>query len=171
MTYTETQITSSKTIHVILDRLAWLKVKDLTPEELRLIKRRCIFVPKKNKFNPDPIPVQLWEMENKNGIKYLGLPHGYLKSLVDNAHKDTYFDIRDNRNFCKSGSFGMVDWFKLRPGQVPAVRKVIDVLREHGRCILEARTGTGKTPMGQYVRNRLGARAVLPFHKSKLMWV
>lgn len=152
--------------------MAWVRIDDLDKSEENLIKRRCIYVPKKDRFNKDPKPVTLYEEQNIEGKKYLGVPKGYMSNLVEIAHSTTEFKIDDRRNEGKVEQIEFVG--SPRPYQVPIERDVLDGLRNSktfNMGILEASTGAGKTFLGQRMRNRLQVRAVLPFHKAKLMWV
>jgi len=172
--YTTTEIKDSKIIDVTIDRLAWIKKSCLSSAEEKLIKRRCIFVPKKDRFNTDPKPIQLWEEKVDLGIKYLGVPKGYYRDLVDGAHSSTSFNVIDNRSKAMANpNIKFIEGFSLRDYQYPAVRNCLDSLKSSNETILEAATGSGKTIMSQYVRQKLGVRAVLVFHKSKLIktWI
>lgn len=162
----------SKIIHVILDRMAWVLLSDLSESEANLIKRRCIYVPKKDRFNADPKPVTLFEEMIIDGVPYLGIPKGYMTTLIEKASSNTKFEIKDNRNIGRIEPIEFVG--NPRPYQVPIERDLMKGLRDDvgfNMGICEASTGAGKTFLGQRVRNKLSVRAVLPFHKAKLMWV
>ena len=144
----------------------------MSPSEENLIKRRNIYVPKKDRFNKDPKPVTLWEEQVIEGKKYLGIPKGYMVTLIDKAHSSTEFKIDDRRNSHRVEPVEFVGG--PRPYQIPIERDLLQGLRNNksfNMGICEASTGAGKTFLCQRMRNRLQARIVLPFHKGKLMWV
>lgn len=158
-------------IHVVIDCLAWIRVVDVGDTHYQLIKRRSIFVPKTDRYNPNPKPIYAYEEKKIGEYDYIGVGIGYYTRLKEKADNSAVFIEKDNRNFFNGCSKDIV--VKLRPEQLLAIKNVYKEIVTKGQGLLDASTGIGKTVCSQVIRAKLGARAVLPFHKTGLfkVWI
>lgn len=57
----------------------------------------------------------------------------------------------------------------LRPDQEFFTKKIIDHLSEHGSCLAQSETGSGKTVMGLWILSKISKKTLIIVHKEFLM--
>lgn len=149
---------------VLIDSMAHLPLKSVNEQDLFLLKRRLIMVPKANSFEPDPKPIQMYSLEKD----YISIPREYF-------FRTWQYDYEVDWNFSDGCQLQNFEPIKLDPirNQPELVRKMelhLKRYRENKSLggILSAGTGTGKSIMALEIARRLGRATLIIVYKDDL---
>jgi len=134
-----------------------IKKENISVNEQQLIRKELNvkpFVPKSSLIKPIPFPVY---RESKNKLyvpRFYGVDtYGEPDAIVIDDGQDINVDFKG----------------KLRPAQIPIVKKFIKHVKKHGGGLLALHTGFGKTVLALFILSLLKKKTLIIVHKEFLL--
>jgi len=146
-------------MHITIDSMVHLLKSELSNQDLYLLKRRLIVVPKKTDYDRMPEAITLY----KESEKYISIPREYFFNTVTMEHDIEY-------KYSLGHSLRDLQKIKLRRDQIPLVLEVMKHYKKGPSLagILCAGTGVGKTICSLDVARRLDMTSIIKVYKGNL---